>query len=83
MRKLRMKAKSENKKVLEKHETAIQIEQRYRNMKEIVRHKKRGDDQLERPVELSEVQQAEETYVTEVYHKEEELIQQQQDLREQ
>ena len=40
MRKLRIKIKAEEKKVQVKHEEAISIEQRYRNMKEIVRHKK-------------------------------------------
>jgi hypothetical protein len=45
MRKLRLKAKSENKKVLEKHEAVIVIEQRYRNMKEIVRYKMREHDE--------------------------------------
>jgi hypothetical protein len=44
MRKLRMRSKQENKKVLEKHETAIAIEQRYRNMKEVVRYKKKEQD---------------------------------------
>jgi len=49
MRKLRLKTKSENKKVLEKHEAVITIEQRYRNMKEIVRYKKREQHDHDEP----------------------------------
>jgi len=40
LRKLRLKAKSESQKVLEKHETAIAVETRCRNMKQIMRFKK-------------------------------------------
>jgi|LauGreDrversion4_2_1035121.scaffolds.fasta_scaffold301330_2 hypothetical protein len=40
IRKLRLKTKTESKKVLDKHETAIAVETRCRNMKQIIRFKK-------------------------------------------
>ena len=40
IRKLRLKTKAESKKVLDKHETAIAVETRCRNMKQIIRFKK-------------------------------------------
>lgn len=85
MRKLRLKTKAEEKKVQVKHEEAISIEQRYRNMKEIVRHKKLTESEPKPAayVDSDVLTEAEQAYQSLVYQKEEEYLQQQNDLRDQ
>ena len=69
MRKLRLKTKAEEKKVQIKHEEAISIEQRYRNMKEIVRHKKLTESEPKQAayVDSEVLTEAEQAYQSLVY----------------
>lgn len=66
IRKLRLKTKTESKKVLEKHETAIAVETRCRNMKQIIRFKKIEQRSLDiasdQTIDESTVADAEEFY---------------------
>ena len=78
IRKLRLKTKTESKKVLDKHETAIAVETRCRNMKQIIRYKKIEQRQLDiasdQTIDESTVAEAEERYQTLIFQKEELLI---------
>lgn len=60
MRQLRLQAKKENKVVMENHNSAIEIELRQRNMREILRHKK-----IEGTLQAAEGSSAAETVCTE------------------
>lgn len=66
LRKLRLKSKNESKKVLDKHEAAIAVESRCRNMKQIIRFKKmeqrNADIASDQTIDDSAVTEAEERY---------------------
>ena len=85
LRKLRLKTKSESKKVLEKHETAIAVETRCRNMKQIMRFKRIEQRQLEvnsdKTIDEGTVAEAEDRYQSLIFQKEEQSIQQEEDFK--
>ena len=73
MKKLRVRSKEEEKKYQEAHESILSVQERCRNMQEIIRFKTQQKDDIEDEEEITEalLMQMEEKYQNYLYEKEE------------